>query len=245
MTSPAQSGLSSGMRALFLVVLVAAIAGGAGLWYVFLRPAGPAAVIDPSAAPGSSAAPGASAAAGGTPAGGVAGTWTVQPGADTFVGYRVQEQLANIGAATAVGRTGAVTGTFTLDGTSVTAASFTATLTGLKSDDSGRDGRVQDALSTRQFPTTTFVLSAPIALGSLPADGQEVTASAKGKLTIRGVTRDVEFRIVAKLSGATLTVRAATDFAFVDFAVPKPESFRVLSIADTGTIEAQLTLAKG
>jgi polyisoprenoid-binding protein YceI len=160
------------------------------------------------------------------------------------VGYRVQEQLASIGGNTAVGRTGAVTGTFTLDGTSVTAASFTATLSGLTSDDRGRDGRVQDALNTRQFPTTTFVLSSPIALGSIPADGQEITATAKGKLTIRGVTKEVEFQLTARLSGGALVVKASTQFAFADFSIPKPQSFLVLSIADTGTIEAQLTLAR-
>lgn len=240
MSSTAPSGLSNGLRALFLVVLVAAVAGGVGLWYLFLRPAGPAAVLDPSAAPGASTAAGG----GGTLVGGVAGTWTIKSGTDTFVGYRVQEQLANVGGNTAVGRTGAVTGTFTLDGTSVTTGSFTATLTGLKSDDNGRDGRVQDALNTRQNPTTTFVLSSPIALGSVPADGQEITATAKGRLTIRGVTKDVEFKVTAKLSGATLTIKASTDFAFADFSIPKPQSFMVLSIADTGTIEALLTLAK-
>lgn len=261
MTSPAPSGLSTGIRLLLVGVIVAALAGAAGLWYVFLRPSGPAAVLDPTAAPTRSAASAgpaassaassaaspvaASTAAGGAPAGGVAGTWTVRAGSDTFVGYRVQEQLASIGGNTAVGRTGTVTGSFTLEGTTVTAATFTATLTGLTSDERGRDGRVQDALNTRQFPTSTFVLSTPIALGSIPADGQEISATAKGKLTIRGVTRDAEFQLTAKLTGATLTIKASTQFAFADYSVPKPQAFAVLSIADTGTLETQLTLAKG
>ena len=55
------------------------------------------------------------------------GSWKVNTSIGTgatgsFVGYRVQEQLAGIGAHTAVGRTSNVTGSFTLQGTTVTGA---------------------------------------------------------------------------------------------------------------------------
>ena len=125
------------------VVLVAA--GGYGLWYLFLRPAGPAAVssealVLPSAAASSPLA-----------AGGLAGTWNVDTSigssadsTDSFVGYRVQEQLASIGANTAVGRTAGVSGTLTITGTQLTAATITADLTALQSDDQRRDGQLPD-----------------------------------------------------------------------------------------------------
>ena len=45
-----------------------------------------------------------------------------------FVGYRVEEELANVGAATAVGRTPDVTGSLTFAGSTVSAADFTANL---------------------------------------------------------------------------------------------------------------------
>jgi polyisoprenoid-binding protein YceI len=138
-----------------------------------------------------------------------------------------------------------VAGSLTLEGTSVTTAAFSARLAGLTSDDRGRDGRVTDALNVRQFPTATFVLSSPIGLGSIPADGQEITLTGAGKLTIRGVTRDVLFPLTAKLSGGTLTVKGALEIRFADFSIPKPSSFSVLSIADTGTIEVQLQMTRG
>ena len=82
------------------------------------------------------------------------------------VGYRVTEDLiGGLANNVAVGRTNAVTGTVTVAGTKVTAAEATADLTKLTSDQSRRDGQVQDRiLSTRTFPTATFKLSSPIEL---------------------------------------------------------------------------------
>jgi polyisoprenoid-binding protein YceI len=242
------------------LLLVAALAAG-GLWYLFLRPGGPPAVISP---PGASAAPGATAgatagvtAAGSpatteTPATAGGSTWTVDASigsfsdfSSSFAGYRVQEQLVNVGGNTAVGRTPEVTGELTLDGTTVTAASFRVQLSGLESDDSRRDGRVGEALAVRQYPQAVFVLGAPIQLGSIPADGQEVNAVGAGKLKIRGVTRDVEFPLTAALSGDVLTIKGALEIRLADFSIPKPSSFLVLSIADVGTIEVQLRMTRG
>jgi len=250
-------------RTPLLVALVAIVAVGAGgVWYLFLRPAGPAPVVQSSGSP--SAAASAPAASAGVPAstpagsgatgaaGGLAGSWTVDGSigklsdfSGSFVGYRVQEQLVNIGGNTAVGRTPDVTGSLTLEGASVTSAEFSAKLAGLTSDERGRDGRVSDALNTRQFPTATFVLSSPISPASVPEDGQEITVTASGKLTIRGVTRDVQLPLTAKLSGSTLTLKGALEIRFADFGVPKPTSFSVLSIADTGIIEVQLQMTRG
>ena len=55
----------------------------------------------------------------------VAGTWVVdtstgefdfESATGTFVGFRIQEELAGIGSTTAVGRTGEVTGSITIEG---------------------------------------------------------------------------------------------------------------------------------
>jgi polyisoprenoid-binding protein YceI len=240
-------------------LLLAAAAGAGGLWYVFLRPAGPAPVLgSPGASPtalstipaasGVAVSPGATTSAGS----GAGVAWNVDPSigsfgdfSGSFVGYRVQEELVNIGGNTAVGRTPDVTGSLTLDGATVTAATFSAQLSGLRSDDSRRDGRVDEALNVRQFPAATFVLGTPIQLGSIPAEGQEIRVTAAGKLTIRGVTRDVQFPLTATLrGGGALTVKGALEIAFADFSIPKPTAFSVLSIADTGTIEVQLQMRR-
>jgi polyisoprenoid-binding protein YceI len=236
-----------------IVVALAILAAAAyGIWYLFLQPTGPAAVADASLPPlpSSSAAAGASstAASSGSTAGGLDGTWNVDTsvgsaadGSGTFVGYRVQEQLANIGANTAVGRTDSVTGSLTMAGTKITAGTITADLTTLQSDDNRRDGQLsRQGLQTSQFPTATFTLSAPIDLGSVPADGATFTANATGQLTLHGQTKDVTIPIKAKRSGDVVVVSGSLPIVFADYGIPKPNSFAVLSIADEGTMEFQV-----
>jgi polyisoprenoid-binding protein YceI len=266
MTAPrvSSSGAST-LRIAVAAILLAIVAAGAfGLWYVFLRPSGPAAVGDtslvvPSAAASSSAAVGAStgvdpsAGASSAPlSGGVDGTWNVDTSlgsfgdfSDSFVGYRVQEQLANIGGNTAVGRTPDVSGSLAIAGTKVTAVTVEANLTTLKSDDNRRDGQLsRQGLETSTFPTATFTLTIPIDLGSVPADGVEIDVTASGQLTLHGQTKDVQIPLKAKLSGSTIIVTGSLGIAFADYGISKPNSFAVLSIADTGTFELHLLFTK-
>jgi polyisoprenoid-binding protein YceI len=184
--------------------------------------------------------------------GGIDGTWNVDTSigsfsdfSDSFVGYRVQEQLAGIGGNTAVGRTPAVSGSLTIVGTKVTAATIEADLTGLKSDDNRRDGQLsRQGLETSTYPTATFSLSSPIDLGSVPADRTEISVTAAGKLTLHGQPKDVQIPLKAKLSGSTIVVTGSLEIAFADYGMSKPNSFAVLSIADIGTLELQLFFTK-
>jgi polyisoprenoid-binding protein YceI len=206
--------------------------------------AGPTAAAT-AAAPGSSQ----DTTAGST----ISGTWTVDPSvgsfddfSGTFVGYRVKETLASIGATEAVGRTPDVAGSMTVDGSTITAAEFTADLTGLRSDNDRRDGQLRrQALETEQFPTATFVLTEPVALGSEPAEGATVEATARGDLTLHGVTKSVEIPLQARLQGGVVTVAGSLPIVFADYAIAKPESMMVLSVEDGGTLEVQLQLTKG
>jgi polyisoprenoid-binding protein YceI len=240
-----------------------------GFSYLFLREPAPAAVglTDPSASPSAVAAASPSAGAGSSSpasaastagsssdagAGSLDGTWNVDASvgsfsdfSGSFVGYRVEEELANVGAATAVGRTPDVTGSLTFAGSSVTAADFTADLSTLQSDRAQRDGQLhRQALETDTYPTATFKLTQPIDLGAVPADGQVVNATTTGDLTIHGTTKPVQIPIEARLSGAVVTVTGSTDIVFADYGISRPNSFMVLSIADHGTMEFQLQLTK-
>jgi polyisoprenoid-binding protein YceI len=235
------------------VALLAVVAiGGGGLWYLFLREAGPAAVGDPSAAPGASGGvtvPAASCdpSSSGSTAG-LDGTWTVDPSigsfsdfSDSFVGYRVKEQLAGIGANTAVGRTPNVTGSLTLAGTSITDVQISADLTTLQSDDTRRDGQLShQGIATSSFPTATFKLTAPIQLTAVPADCAVISATATGDLTLHGVTKSVQVALQAVRSGAVVTVTGSTNIVFADFGFQGPSSFAVLSVEDHGVMEFQL-----
>ena len=141
----------------------------------------------------------------GATAEGIEGTWTVADG--SIVGYRIDETLFGQDSE-AVGRSEGVTGEVTIEGTTVTdghasrwtwppsrAASPSAT--------TSSENRIMEVA---EFPTATFVLTEPIELGAVPADGEEVTATATGDLTLHGVTREVTIDLVARLDGTTFAV---------------------------------------
>jgi polyisoprenoid-binding protein YceI len=214
-----------------------------------------AAVAIASAPPGSSAAGSTNAAraSAATGAGSLDGTWTVDTSigsfsdfTSSFVGYRVAEQLANVGATTAVGRTPKVSGTLTVSGASITAVSITADLTALQSDRSMRDGQLHtQALQTDTYPTATFVLADPIKLDHLPAEGETISVTAVGDLTLHGVTKRVSIPLQAKLANGVVTVVGSLPIAFADYSIAPPQSMMVLSVADNGTMELQLHFTKG
>ena len=246
-TTPPRSLLRLLVLGLGAAVLVAA---AAGTWYFFLRAPAPAEVAL-GAEPTETAeteTPAAPASAEPAAPAGLDGTWTVDAAigsfddfSGSFVGYRVQEELVGVGAATAVGRTPDVTGSLTLDGTAITEASFEADLTSLQSDNGMRDGQLgRQGLETDTYPTATFVLAEPIELGSLPDEGASIQATAVGDLTLHGVTQRVEIPVEARLADGVVTVVGSLPIAFGDYGMTAPESMRVLSIDENGTMEFQL-----
>jgi polyisoprenoid-binding protein YceI len=247
--------------ALIGLIALGVVAGAGGLAYLFLRGAPPAAVGLPSGSPGPTAPAGSggtvpigtAAGAGTIEPDGLNGTWTVDQTigsfadfSSSFVGYRVNETLAENRANTAVGRTPQVTGTLTLTGSQITAVDITADLTRLQSDDDRRDGRLREqGIETNAFPQATFHLSSPIDLGSVPADGATFTVNATGDLTLHGVTRQVSVPIEGRLAGHVVTVTGSIDIRFSDYAIERPTSFLVLSIEDHGVMELQLHFSRG
>lgn len=180
---------------------------------------------------------------------GISGTWTVDTdtgsfdfeSADgSFAGFRVQEELASIGGTEAVGRTGEVTGTIGIEGTTLTSADLMVDMASITTDQSRRDGRVRDALEVEQFPTATFVLTEPVDLGAGAESGEAVSVEAKGQMTIHGVTQDTTATLQAQLVDGTAVVVGTVPFTFADYQVEKPSAASVLSVADDASIEFQL-----
>lgn len=252
-TSPQPSTTQRGRTAVVAVVaIVAAVLVAAVAWYLF-RPA-PAAVdiaaaVDAVASTDDTAT---SEGAGGS-AQEVDGTWSVDTSigtfsvtetTGTFVGFRIDEELASIGATEAIGRTPSVTGSLTLDGTTLTEAAFTADLTAMVSDETMREDDIQDALGTSANPTATFLLSEPIELNAVPVEGEPIEVEATGALTVNGVTREVTVPLQAALTDGVLVVAGSVDVALADFDVTKPTSPAVVSLADVATIELQLYLSR-
>ena len=204
-------------------------------------PTEPAAVASDAPEPTSATAP-----AGGLD--GIDGTWTVDTSVGSFAdytsawaGFRVNEVLGQgIGSTTAIGRTPAVSGSLTLEGQTLTAATLEVDLTIITSDRPRRDDAIQRALDTSQFPTATFVLTAPVDLGGVPADGETVSVSATGDLTIHGVTRSVDLPLEAQLVGDAVVVVGSAPITFSDFGVEMPSAPIVVSVEDSGIVELQL-----
>lgn len=226
------------------VVLLSAAAYGA--WYVFLRPNGPAAVGESQVPlPSVAASPTASAPIDPNQ---ITGAWTVNTSigsftdfTSSFVGYRVQEELAGIGGQTAVGRTPDVSGSLTIEETTVTSARVTADLTTLQSDDDRRDGQLRrQALETDAFPTATFELTEPIKLPAKASAGETFSVTATGDLTLHGVTRRVQVPIEARLDSSVIVLTGSIEIAFADYDITPPSSFVVLSVDDHGIMELQL-----
>jgi polyisoprenoid-binding protein YceI len=172
---------------------------------------------------------------------GIEGRWTVSP--DSIVGYRVKEVL--FGQDTeGVGRTSAVTGGLTITGTTLSEADFTVDMASIESDESRRDGQFRGRImDVEQFPTATFVLTAPIELGAVPADGEVVSADATGDLTLRGTTQSVTFPLQARLNGGRIEVDGSIPVVFAEWGIPNP-SFGPVSTEDNGLLEFLLVFAR-
>jgi polyisoprenoid-binding protein YceI len=166
--------------------------------------------------------------------------WKVTNG--SVVGYRVKEVLfgqSNV----AVGRTSAITGSITVDGTTITKAGFTVDMTMVASDQSRRDGQFNGRImETSTYPTATFALTKPIELGSIPAKGVMRTFQATGNLTMHGVTRTVTFILTGRYEGSTFQVAGNIPITFADWNIANP-SFGFVTTEDHGLLEFSLNFA--
>lgn len=173
------------------------------------------------------------------------GVWSVVPDSETFVGYRINEVFTGGRDFEAVGRTPAVTGTFTGAGTVIEAVEIAAELSELASDSSSRDGQVRRVLNTSEFPTGTFVLTAPIDVGSIPAEGETVRVDATGDLTINGVTQTVTFPLDAAIQSGLVIVVGQIEVLLSDFDVETPSAPIVASVEDDARVEVSLIFQQG
>lgn len=238
-------------RPLLIAVPVIAVLAGAAV--LLLRGGAPEAVdlTAPAASAPDAAAPATEPApAGEAVADDPSGRWTVrtdlvafdgEAGAGTWVGYRIDEELATVGAFTAVGRTPDVTGSVVVAGDAVIEARIEADLSSLRSDSGSRDGQVRRVLGDRP---AVFELTGPLTFGDVPAAGASTIVEAPGRLRIGDVEREVVMALAASLDGDVLVLRGTTDVELAAFDVVVPSAAIVLSVADIATVELQLLLTR-
>jgi polyisoprenoid-binding protein YceI len=228
-------------------VLVVAVVGGPFVYIHFISGNAPAPFSvrsSTSATPGSSTAGGQAAGSGNTAvtAKSIAGTWKTARGSQ--VGYRVKEVLFgqdNI----AVGRTSDVAGHLTIQGTKVTAGTFTVQMATIKSDQSERDvqfnGRIME---TSTYPTGKLTLTTQISLAPLPAVGVAKTYTAHGNLTLHGSTKPVTFKLTAERTPTGIETSGSIPVLFSKWGIENP-SFGAISTQNNGLLEFLLALRKG
>lgn len=234
-----------------LIACVVVVVGGAlGFWWFVLRDTAPErASLSAIGGPSATTIAGGSAAPGGTgnPLGAASpdGTWSVAPSSDVFAGYRIQEIFAGETVKKeAAGRTPAVSGTLTVQGSTIPSARITADLSQLKSDRAQRDNMIKTrGLETERFPSATFELTEPITLPGSPQVGQSVAVKAKGNLTLHGVTKPAEMALQAEWKGDTIAVAGGTTVVLADFGMD-PVTTPMVSVDDQGELEVQLVFAR-
>ena len=169
------------------------------------------------------------------------GTWTVGEG--SVAGYRVKEILFGQ-SKEAVGRTSKITGTFTLDGTTVDTAAFTVDMASMTSDQERRDGQFRGRImDVSTYPTSTFELTQPIVLASIPAEGVQGTTKATGELTLRGTTKTVTFDLTGRRTGGTIEISGSLEIVFEEWDIPNP-SGGPAQTSDEGVLEFLLVFTK-
>ncbi|HEX5097146.1 MAG TPA: YceI family protein [Acidimicrobiia bacterium] len=193
---------------------------------------------DATRAPGSTSATTAPETAGAT---GIDGTWNVGEG--STAGYRAKEVLFGQDA-DAAGRTDQVTGSMEISGTTVTTGSFEVDMASVESDQSNRDdayrGRI---MNVDQFPTSTFELTTPIELGSIPEEGVAIHPQATGDITIHGVTKTVTIDLDAQLIDGKIEVVGHLPVKWSDFDIDDP-SGGPATVTDNGQMEFKLVLSR-
>ena len=219
-----------------VLVLAVGVVGGPFVYIHFIEKKAPA--------PLSLSSPTASAtetASNTSAATGVNGTWTVASG--STVGYRVQEVLFGQ-SNTAAGRTSSVTGSITLNGKTVSAATFSVDMTSVTSDEQRRDnqfnGRIMD---TSSYPTATFKLSSPVVLSSIPAVGVQASTQATGVLTMHGTSKTVTFTITGRRTAEGIQITGQIPITFADWNIPNP-SFGPVTTEDHGILEFLLAFKR-
>lgn len=164
----------------------------------------------------------------------------------SFAGFRVEKEFFSGQNATAVGRTGGVTGQVVIGSGELSSAEITVDMTQMVSDDSAREGAINDAIKVDEHATGSFLVADAVALDTdALAAGETVAVDVTGALTIAGATNQVTIPIEATIveDGLGLIVGSA-DLVWADYGVETPQS-SVADVADEGILEFQLIVQIG
>lgn len=169
------------------------------------------------------------------------GTWAIAEGSQ--VGYRVKEILFG-NENEAVGRTEDITGSFTIDGSSLTEGSFEVEMATVTSDQSRRDGQFRGRImEVETYPTAAFELTQPLDLSGINEQQTQGESVATGNLTVHGVTKEVMFDIKGVRNGGQIQITGSIPIVFADYNIDNP-SGGPAQTEDDGLLEFALNFEK-
>lgn len=160
--------------------------------------------------------------------------------------YVAQEELAQVGATTAIGKTQAIAGAIGFDdaGMPLACSRIDVDMRTLQSDQARRDNYLyNNTLEAEKYPLATFVLLDVEGLDAPLADGETKDVTLIGNLTLRDTTQVVAWEAEASQDGDNLVVKAATTFDMPDFGITPPSVPVVLSLDEHVRLEFDMTAA--
>ena len=99
-------------------------------------------------------------------------------------------------------------------------------------------------LESSRYPTTTFVLSAPVTLTATALAGHVVHVSATGVFDIHGTSKRETFPVELSLAGSTLQVVGSLTFPWSEFGMTAPSVGGFVNVTDKPTMEFDLRLQR-
>jgi polyisoprenoid-binding protein YceI len=165
-------------------------------------------------------------------------------GEESTASYVAMEELASVGANEVVGTTNAIIGSilFDEDGNPLPCSNFAVDMRTLVTDENRRDNYLREnTLESDAYPFAIFIVSAVEGLDGPIADGDTVTATLVGDLTLHGVTQSASWDAEITRDGDTLTGTATHTFLIEDYDMEKPIVGPVVSIEDEVTLNIEVT----
>jgi polyisoprenoid-binding protein YceI len=148
----------------------------------------------------------------------VAGAWSIGAGSEARYGV---DDTALGQTARVVGSTNQVSGTMDIVNLTVTATTVVVNMQSVACH-CIHDSKYRQIMETNKYPTSTFVLTTPITLGSVPAQDVVVTVPVTGDFTIHGTTHRVTFSLQATRISTRIAVKGTIPVKFSDYNIQAP-----------------------
>jgi hypothetical protein len=111
------------------------------------------------------------------------------------------------------------------------------TIVGQKTEGVGRTSEIIGSLTiVDKQVTATFTLKEPITLTPEALAGSDFSVDTTGTLTLRGVTKDIDLTLIARLVDDVIEVNGSIQIVFTDWSIPDP-SISSIIVVDRGLLE--------